>query len=136
MTPWTTAQQAPLSMGFSRQEHWSGLLCSPPGDLPNPGIESRSPALQADSLSSESPGKPTNTGVDSFSLLQLIFLTQVSNPGLLHCRQILYHLSHLGSHWLVTHNRMPPASAPEPSQLVFPCFTDQLKTTVHPHICL
>ena len=47
-------------MGFYRQEYWSGLPCPPPGDLPNPGIEPRSPALQADSLPSEPPGKPTN----------------------------------------------------------------------------
>ena len=56
-TPWTVAHQAPLSKGFSRQEYWSGLPCSPPGDLPNPGIEPRSPTLQADSLRSEPPGK-------------------------------------------------------------------------------
>ena len=43
LTPWTAAHQAPLSMGFSRQEHWSGWPCPPPGDLPNPGIEPRSP---------------------------------------------------------------------------------------------
>ena len=48
-TPWTTAYQAPLSMGFSRQEYWNGLPFPSPGDLPNPGIEPRSPALQADS---------------------------------------------------------------------------------------
>ena len=51
---WTIANQAPLSMGFSRQEYWSGLPFPTPGDLPNPGIEPRSPALQADSLLSES----------------------------------------------------------------------------------
>ena len=56
-TPWTVAQQAPLSMGFPRQEYWSGLPCPPPGDLPNPGSEPKSPALQAGSLHSESPGK-------------------------------------------------------------------------------
>ena len=67
-------------------------------DLPNLGIESTSPALQADSLSSESPGKPTNTGVDSFSLLQLIFLTQELYGGFLHCRWILYQLSYQGSY--------------------------------------
>ena len=50
--------QAPLLMGFSMQEYWSGLSFSPPGDLPNPGIQLRSPALQADSLLSEPPGKP------------------------------------------------------------------------------
>ena len=48
MTPWTVASQAPLSMGFSRQEHWSGLPFPSPRDLPNRGIEPRSPALQAD----------------------------------------------------------------------------------------
>ena len=58
-TPWTVAHQAPLSMGFSRQECWSGLPFPSPGDLPNPGIEPRSPALQADTLTSEPPGKPT-----------------------------------------------------------------------------
>ena len=57
-TPWTVAHQAPLSMGFSRQEYWSGLPFPSPGDLPDPGIEPRSPALQADSLTSEPPGKP------------------------------------------------------------------------------
>ena len=53
VTPWTTARQAPLSMGFSRQESWRGLPCPPPGNLPHPGIEPASPvppALQADSL--------------------------------------------------------------------------------------
>ena len=45
-------------MGFSRQEHWSGLPCPPPGDLPDPGIEPGSPASQADALTSEPPGKP------------------------------------------------------------------------------
>ena len=53
----TVAHQAPLSMGFSRQEYWSGLSGPSPGDLPNPWIKSRSPALQADSLPCEPPGK-------------------------------------------------------------------------------
>ena len=53
--PWTVAHQAPLSMGFSRQEYWSGLPFPSPGDLPDPGIEPKSPALQADALTSE-PG--------------------------------------------------------------------------------
>ena len=57
-TPWTIAYQAPLSMGFSRQEYWSGLSFPSPGDLLNPGMEPRSPALQADSLPSEPPRKP------------------------------------------------------------------------------
>ena len=60
-----------------------------PGDLPNQGIKPMSPALQADSLPAEPPGKPKNTGVGSLSLLQRIFPTQGSNPDLPHCRQIL-----------------------------------------------
>ena len=58
MTPWTVAYQAPPSMEFSRQEYWSGLPFPSPGDLPNPGIEPRSPAFQADALTFEPPGKP------------------------------------------------------------------------------
>ena len=54
-TPWTIAYQASLSIGFSRQEYWSGLPFPSPGDLPNPGIEPGSPALQADTLPSEPP---------------------------------------------------------------------------------
>ena len=69
---------------------WSGLPCPPPGDLPNPGTESRSPALQVDSLLSEPPGKPKNSGVGSLSLLQGIFLTWELNLGLLHGRQMSF----------------------------------------------
>ena len=58
VTPWTVAHQAPPFLGFSRQEYWSGLPFPSPGDLPNPGIKLRSPALQADALTSEPPGKP------------------------------------------------------------------------------
>ena len=57
-TPWTVPLQTPLSVEFSRQEYWSGLPFPSPGDLPDPGIESGSPTLQADSLPSEPPGKP------------------------------------------------------------------------------
>ena len=57
-TPWTVTYKDPLSMGFSRQEYWSGLPFLSPGDLPNPGIESGSPTLQANTLTSEPPGKP------------------------------------------------------------------------------
>ena len=56
--PWTVVYQASLSMGFSRQEYCSGLPFPSPGDLPDPGIEPRSPALQADALPSETSGKP------------------------------------------------------------------------------
>ena len=58
MTLWTVAHQAPLSMEFSSQEYWSGLPFPSPGDLPNPGIKPKSPALQEDSVLPESPGKP------------------------------------------------------------------------------
>ena len=51
------AHQAPLSMGFSRKEYWSGLPCRPPENLAHPGVEPRSPTLQADALTSEPPGK-------------------------------------------------------------------------------
>jgi len=56
-TPWTVAHQAPLSMGFSRQEYWSGLPFPSPGDLLDPGIEPTSPALWEDVLTSEPPGQ-------------------------------------------------------------------------------
>ena len=59
-TPWTVAHQAPPSMGFSRQEYWSGLPFPSPGDHPNPGTELRSPALQVDALTSEPPRKLTS----------------------------------------------------------------------------
>ena len=68
VTPWTVAHQAPLSMGFPRQEHWSGLPFPSPGDLLDSGMEPGSPALQADSLLTEPPGKPTDP-------LRLILLT-------------------------------------------------------------
>ena len=58
MTPWTVACQAPLSRGFSRQEHWSGLPFPSPGHRPNPEIKPESPALQASSLLSEPQGRP------------------------------------------------------------------------------
>ena len=60
--PWTVAQQAPLSMGFPRQEYWSGLPLPSPGDLPDPGIEPVSSALHTDSLPSGPPGKPIQSG--------------------------------------------------------------------------
>ena len=88
------------SMELSRPEYWSGWPLSSPGEFPNPGIEPRSPALQADCLPVKPQRKPRNTRVGSLSLLQGIFLTQESNWGLLHCRQILYQLSYQGSPYL------------------------------------
>ena len=110
VTPWTVACQASLStksksescsvvsdtlrpheliqsMKFSRPEYWSGKPFPSPGDLPNPGIEPRSPALQVDSLPAEPQGKPKNTRVGCHALLQRIFPTQGSNPGLPHCKK-------------------------------------------------
>ena len=75
-------------MDFSKQEYWSGLPFPFPEDIPNPGIEPRSLALQADSLPAEPQGKPKNTGVGSLSPLQQIFPTQELSQGLLHCRWI------------------------------------------------
>ena len=62
-TPWTVAQKAPQSMGFSRQEYWSGLPFPSPGDLPDSGFEPRCPALQAYALTSEPPGKIPNENI-------------------------------------------------------------------------
>ena len=70
--PWSVACQAPLSMEFSRQEYWSGLPFSSPGDLPDPGIEPGSPALQADYLSSEPPGKTLKATKKKKKLLELV----------------------------------------------------------------
>ena len=95
--PWTEESDRLQSMEFSRPKYCSGQPFPSPGDLPNPGIEPRSPALQADSLPAEPQGKCKNTGVGSLFLLQGIFPTQELNWGLLHCRQILYQLSYQGS---------------------------------------
>ena len=90
--PWPARLLCPW--GFSRQEYWSRLPWPPPEDLPNTGIKPRSPVLLVDSLPSEPPRKPKNTGMGSLSLLQGIFLAQELNQGLLHCRRILYQLSY------------------------------------------
>ena len=79
-TPWTVASQDPPSVGFSRQEYWNGLPFPSPGDLPNPGIEPRYPAMQADALTSEPPGKrqrkktikPTAPGIPRWSPIQVL----------------------------------------------------------------
>ena len=70
-TPWTVTHQAPLSMGFSRQEYWNDLPFPSPGNLPNPGIEPRSPALQADALTSEPPGKAISKSDGDYFKAQL-----------------------------------------------------------------
>ena len=70
-TLWTAAFQSLPSMGFSRQQYWSGLPFPSPGDLPDPGMESRSPALQADASTSEPPGKPYWTRKAIYKLTNL-----------------------------------------------------------------
>ena len=95
------------------QGHWGGQPFPSPGDLPNPGSEPRSPALRADSVPAEPPGKPKNTGVGTLSLLQCIFLTQELNQGLLQCRWILYQLSYQGRPAV----KNPPANAGEKRDL-------------------
>ena len=84
-SPWNSPGQ---NTGVGRQPFPS------PGDLLNPGMEPRSPTLQADSLPAEPQGKPKNTRVGSLSLLQRIFPTKESNRGLLDCRWIFYQLSY------------------------------------------
>ena len=80
-TRWTEAHQAPLSLGFSRQEYWSGLPFHSPGELPDPGIEPRSPTLQADALTSEPPGTVFNVLGLSFSIFNTLWYSheQLSN---------------------------------------------------------
>ena len=77
-TPWTVAYQASLSMGFSRQEYWSGLPFPSPGDLPDPGIEPGSPALEADALTSEPPGKPISIYTTSYLYIHLLVDPEVA----------------------------------------------------------
>ena len=77
--PWTVARRAPLSMEFLRQEDWSGLPFPSPGDLPNPGIEPKSPALWVDSLPAELPGKPNlkiKQGVKTFFKQRFFFYSK------------------------------------------------------------
>ena len=98
-SPWLQPARLLCPWWFSRLEYWSGLPWPLLGDLPKPGIKPRPPTLQANSLLTEPPGKPKNTGVGSISLLQGIFLTQESSWDLWHCRWILYQLSYQGSPW-------------------------------------
>ena len=77
MIPWTAAHQAPVSMRFSSQGYWSVLPFPSPGNLPNPGIEPRSPILQADSLLSEPPGKPYN-----FQYVNAMFFEKLNHTNI------------------------------------------------------
>ena len=93
-TAWTVAHQAPLSMGFSRQEYWSGLPFPSPGNLPNPGIEPRSPALQADALTSEPPGKRSKM---SYAYVFVSMTSKVFTffSVIILCRELIPHFQRL-----------------------------------------
>ena len=79
VTPWTVARQALLSMGFPRQEYWSGLICPLPGDLSNPGIEPTSPALAGSSLPLSHQGSPVGLYSCCLNVLPSSFLFNL--PG-------------------------------------------------------
>ena len=97
VTPWTVAYQALPSMGFSRQEYWSGLPFPSPVDLPNPGMEPGSPALQTDALPSEPAGKPhydANFQANRFSqLFSTLFLAPKTYLQTLLREWVIYHFS-------------------------------------------
>ena len=79
MTPWTVAHQAPLSIGFSRQEYWSGLPFPPPGDLPDTGIEptsATSPALEGEFFTTVPPGRPIKPVLELKWIIQKILINQ------------------------------------------------------------
>ena len=93
-TPWTVTHQAPLTIGILQGTILEWVAMSSSRGLSQPRDQTQvTPTLQADSLLSETTGKPKNTRVGSLTLLWGIFPTQESNLGLLHCRQILYQLS-------------------------------------------
>ena len=88
-TPWTVAHQAPLSMGFFRQEYWSGLPLPSPDDLPYPGIQPGSPALQADSLPPELQGRvhelnvsPNKPSTSSLKVVHPVFIVLVNSASI------------------------------------------------------
>ena len=104
-TPWTVAYQAPPSMGFSRQEYWSGLPFTSPGDLPNPGIEPRSSASQADALPPEPPRKlamPTCYMIIR-EAVDITFLTFCLS---IHTMRLCFPLW-LGRRWKLSHSLSP-----------------------------
>ena len=92
VTPWV-AHQAPLPMEFSRQEYWSGFPFPSPGDLPDPGIELGSPALQADSLPSKPPGSPESSPEQFESISSLVLSLPSSLSPFLIAQGALPHLT-------------------------------------------
>ena len=126
VTPWTVAHQASLSMGFYRQEYWSGLSFPSPVDLSNTGIEPRSPTLQADTLTSEPPGSPSLVNSQSVSSVAQSCPTLCdpinrSMPGLPVHHQ-LPEFTHTHDHRVTDANQpshplsSPSPPAPNPSQ--------------------
>ena len=100
-TPWTVAHQALPSMGFSRQEYWSGLPFPSPGDLPDPGIKPRSPTLQADALTSEPPGNAAEKarayhsqcfGHQGMKLALMFILREASSYSYIPCGCSTYYI--------------------------------------------
>ena len=93
-TPWTVARQAPLSMGFSRQQYWSGLPFPPPRDLPDPGIKPESPALAGGFLTTEPPGKPPSKflGRHKFCESCSEYLYEITIGS---CARVLSHFSRI-----------------------------------------
>ena len=102
-TPWTVAYQAPPSVGFSRQENWSGLPFPSPGDLPNPGIEPGSPALEkamaihSNALAWKIPWTEEPDRLQTMGSQRVRHDSDFTFTFLPHCRQMLYHLSHQGN---------------------------------------
>ena len=91
--PWTVAGQAPLSMGFSRQEYWRGLSFPSPGHLPEPGIKPGSPALKADSLLTELQGKLSGSTLSELLILILVSsVIKTSQLYLVHFKDLLREL--------------------------------------------
>ena len=102
-TPWTITRQAPLSMGFSKQDCWSGLPFHSPGDLPNPGIKPRSLKLQADSLPSEPPKKPivNNTVLHIGNMLRRQILKVIITGKYLLCMMTDVNQTYYGDHFAI-----------------------------------
>ena len=106
VTPWTVAHQVPQSMEFSRQEYWSGLPFPSPGDLPDPRIELGPPALQADALPSEPPGRDAFNSKCTYS--SIILQTSQINRSIVGCYRVEILSSLLTSHFLMVSSSLSP----------------------------
>ena len=117
-TPWAIAHQAPPSMGFSRQEYWSGLPFPSPGDLPNPGVKPGSPALQTDALPSEPPVKFSSVAQSCPTLCDPMNCSTPSLPVYHHLLEFTQtHVRRVGDAIQPSHHLSSPSlPAPNPSQ--------------------